>query len=216
MAAGGRRPGIAHHPAGCEQSPSHLHRHFGSRRFPHRRRRQDLEADQSRAKVPVPSSTNARGRLLRSPHGHAPSPTGRALTCSCTRVEESFAAITLANCGRKSGGTCRRISASRLMCMRTAGNHIRHPNQSLSRALSARWQTARISQPQRRPGMGAVDQGPAARELLRQCAARGDGRRFARFVRRLFRHDRRSGIRLRRFRRQLDGNCPRSSGGSIR
>ncbi len=37
---------------------------------------------------------------------------------------------------------------------------------------------------------------PAATGLLRQCAARGDGHRFARFLRRLLRHHRRAGVRF--------------------
>ena len=44
-----RRHGPAHHPARSEQSRAHLHRHLRGRRIPHRRRRQNLEADQSRA-----------------------------------------------------------------------------------------------------------------------------------------------------------------------
>ena len=46
----------------------------------------------------------------------------------------------------------------------------------------------------------------------RECAARRDGGRFARFVRHLFRHDRRPGLCLGRCRRQLDAHRPRSSG----
>ena len=78
-----------------------------------------------------------------------------------------------------------------------AGNHLRRPDQPLSGPLSARRQAARLSQPHRRQRVGAADQGFAARELLRQRAARGDGRRFARFVRHLFRHHRRTGVRAR-------------------
>ena len=42
----------------------------------------------------------------------------------------------------------------------------------------------------------AADQRPAARELLRQRAARRDGGRHARLLRHLFRHHRRPGLRL--------------------
>ena len=61
-----------------------------------------------------------------------------------------------------------------------------------------------------------LTKGSAAKRLLRQRAARRDGRRFARFVRRLFRHHRRPGLRLGRRRRQLDSDRPRSAGGAFR
>ena len=53
----------------------------------------------------------------------------------------------------------------------------------------------------RRQRVGGADQGPAAAGLLRQRAARRDGGRLARLVRRLLRHDRRAGLRLGRRRR---------------
>src|SRR5207244_7438749 len=43
-----------------------------------------------------------------------------------------------------------------------------------------------------------------------------DGRRLARFVRRVFRHHRRSGVPVGRRRRQLGPHCPRSSGRAFR
>ena len=62
----------------------------------------------------------------------------------------------------------------------------------------------------------ALTKGPAAKRLLRQRAARRDGRRFARFVRRVFRHHRRAGLRVGRRRRHLGADRPRSSGRPFR
>jgi len=45
--------GTAHHPARSQQSPEDLHRHLGRGRLPHGRRRQELEAHQSRAEVAI-------------------------------------------------------------------------------------------------------------------------------------------------------------------
>ena len=60
-----------------------------------------------------------------------------------------------------------------------------------------------------------LDQRPAAIELLRQRSARRDGGRFARILRRLFRHDGRSSLRFSRCRRHLDADRPRSSAGAF-
>ncbi len=51
-------------------------------------------------------------------------------------------------------------------------------------------------------GLGALTNGLPQERLLRQRAARRDGRRHARFLRRLLRHHRRPGLRLARRRRQ--------------
>ncbi len=93
-----------------------------------------------------------------------------------------------------------------------AGNHLRRPDQERLGALSARGQAARLPQPHGRKRVGGAHERPAATRLLRQRAARRDGRRFARFVRRLFRHHRRAGVRVGRCRRQLGSDRPRSSG----
>ena len=62
----------------------------------------------------------------------------------------------------------------------------------------------------------ALTNGLPQERLLRQRAARRDGRRLARFVRRLFRHHRRAGVRLGRRRRQLGAHRPGSSGRAVR
>ena len=55
----------------------------------------------------------------------------------------------------------------------------------------------------------------AAERLLRQRAARRDGRRLARFLRRVLRHHRRAGVRVGRRWRQLDAYRPGSSGRAV-
>src|SRR6184192_1402770 len=74
----------------------------------------------------------------------------------------------------------------------------------------------RVYQPHGRSRVGGADQRAPAARLLRQRAARRDGRRRARSVRRLLRHHRRAGVRLGRWRRPLDPHRPRSSGRAIR
>src|ERR1700683_61527 len=59
--------------------------------------------------------------------------------------------------------------------------------------------------------MGAADERAAAEQLLRQRAARRHGCRYARFLRRLFRHNGRTGVRFERFRRQLGAHCESSA-----
>src|SRR6185503_17360999 len=59
--------------------------------------------------------------------------------------------------------------------------------------------------------MGGADEWASAKQLLRKCAARCDGRRFARLVRDLLRHKRRPGIRILGCRRQLGSNRAGSS-----
>ena len=85
------------------------------------------------------------------------------------------------------------------------------PDQERRRALSSRRQAARLSQPHRRQRVGGADQGLAAGQLLRQCAARRHGRRSARLLRRLLWHHRRSGLLVGRCGRQLDADRPRPS-----
>ena len=73
---------------------------------------------------------------------------------------------------------------------------LRCPHQERLRALPARRQTARLPEPDGRQRVGGIDERIAATRLLRQRAARCDGRRLAGLVRRLFRYDRRTGVRL--------------------
>src|SRR6185295_17086783 len=63
--------------------------------------------------------------------------------------------------------------------------------------------------------MGSAHERPPAERLLREYSARRDGRRFARQMRNLFRHDRRAGLRLRRWRGFLERNRSRLTRGSL-
>ena len=75
------------------------------------------------------------------------------------------------------------------------------PIKSDSVALPAGREVARVSQQDRRQRMGTAHERSAAEGLLRERAARRDGGGFAGSVRRVFRHDRRTGLLLRRRRR---------------
>jgi hypothetical protein len=55
----------------------------------------------------------------------------------------------------------------------------------------------------------------SAEPLLRQCAARRDGRRLARLLRRVLRHHRGSGLRVGRRRRQLGADRPGPAGRAV-
>ena len=82
LAAGRRRHVPAHDPARPDQPRADLHRHLGGGRVPHRRRRQDLEADQPRPAVRSTSPT----RRPRSATASTASPcTRRARTCCSCR-----------------------------------------------------------------------------------------------------------------------------------
>ena len=79
LAAGRRRDVPAHDPPRPERSRAHLRRHLGRGRVPHRRRRQDLAADQPRPAVRRHPRPERRGRPLRPPHRDAPVAPGRAV-----------------------------------------------------------------------------------------------------------------------------------------
>src|ERR1041385_6788010 len=64
--------------------------------------------------------------------------------------------------------------------------------------------------------MGGADERSAPEGLLCQRPPRRDGGRFARFVRNLFRNDRRSGVLLARCRRHVEADRARSAGGFVR
>ena len=82
MAAGRGRHGPAHDTSGSKRSKADVHRHLSGRRVSHRRRRHDVEADQSRAQVRIHSRSGCRGGALCSSHGAC---TRRARTCCSCR-----------------------------------------------------------------------------------------------------------------------------------
>src|SRR5689334_18641520 len=63
--------------------------------------------------------------------------------------------------------------------------------------------------------MGTAYQRPSSKRLLRQYSARCDGGRFARLMRHLLRHDRRTGLRVAGRRRELERNRSRPSLGTL-
>ena len=82
LAAGRRRHVPAHHPSRSERSRADLHRHLGRGRFPHRRRRQDLEAHQPGPAVAI----HSRSRTPKSATACTASRcTRRARTCCSCR-----------------------------------------------------------------------------------------------------------------------------------
>src|SRR3982074_1266572 len=103
---------------------------------------------------------------------------------------------------------------NRHSCAR-AGDDLRRSDQERFRTFPARWQTARLSQPDRRKRVGRTDERSAATRLLRECVARRDDGRFPRFVRRLFRNDGRTGLWFVKCRRYMERDCARSSRGSF-
>ncbi len=62
-----------------QRPESNLHRDLRGRRLPHRRRRQDLEADQQGPLLKVHSRPNRRDRTLRASRRHEPEASGRTL-----------------------------------------------------------------------------------------------------------------------------------------
>ncbi len=70
VAAGGGRNVSAHGDSRSERPEENLRCHLGRGRFPHRRWRGDVEADQSRAVLEVHSRSDGRGWPLRAPRGH--------------------------------------------------------------------------------------------------------------------------------------------------
>ena len=72
MAARRRWNVPAHHHSRSGRPRPDFHCHLRGGRFPHRRRRQDVEADQPGTAFPIHPRPDCRGRTLRSPHRDAP------------------------------------------------------------------------------------------------------------------------------------------------
>ena len=193
---------------------AHLHRHLRRRRLPHRRRRQDLEADQPRPAVAVHPRSRRRGRPLRPPHR------------ACTRrgpdvlfMQKHWDVMRSDDAGDNwhevSGNLPTDFGFPIDVHAHEPETIYVVPIKSDSRALPARRQAPRLPQPHRRQRVGAAHQGPAAGGLLRQRPARRDVRRLARPLRHLLRHHRRPGLRLARRRRQLGADRPRPAGRAL-
>ena len=79
LAAGRGRHVPAYHYSRSQESAADLDRHFGRGRVSHRRRRQDVEADQPRTEIAIHSRPGCRGRPLRSSHCDESEAAGSAL-----------------------------------------------------------------------------------------------------------------------------------------
>ena len=91
------------------------------------------------------------------------------------------------------------------------------PIKSDSRALSARRASCASTAVARAETSGKpLTKGLPQKQLLRQRTSRCHGRGFTRFLRRVFRHHRRAGVRVGRCRRQLDAHCFPFTGGGFR
>src|SRR3989475_13143006 len=68
MAAGRGRLVSAHHHSRSQQSAADLDCHLGGGRLPHRRWREELEADQTRTALAIYPGSRCGGRPLRAPY----------------------------------------------------------------------------------------------------------------------------------------------------
>ena len=200
LAAGRRRDVPAHDPAGSERSRADLHRDLGRGRLPNRRRRQDVAADQPRPAVRSTSPTRRPRSATASTGSRC---TRRVRTCcSCRSTGTSCAATTPASRGTRSAATCRPTSGSRSTSMRTSRRPSTSSRSRATPSITRSTASCASTAAGRAETSGKpLTEGPAAERLLRQRVARRDGRRLARFVRRVFRHHRRPGVRVGRCRR---------------
>ena len=147
-----RRHVPAHDPSGPERSRTDLHRHLGRGRLPHRRRRQDVAADQPRTAVPTHPRPDGRGRPLRSPHRHAPVASGRAVHAKALGRDAQRRRRRLVARGQRQLADRLRLRDRRSRAR--AGDDLRRADQERLGALSARGQAARLPQPHGRTTSG--------------------------------------------------------------
>ena len=135
-----------------------LHRHLGGRRVPHRRRRQDLAADQPRPALGADPGPDRRGRPLRPPHRDAPVAPRRAVHAEALgRHAQRRRRRVLARGERQ---PAERLRLPDRRPRPRAGDDLRRPDQERLGALPARGQAARLPQPDRRQRVGGAH--PAA------------------------------------------------------
>ena len=110
LAAGCRWHVPAHDRGQPGRRPADLGGDLGGRRVPHRRRRGDVVSPRTRgcirARFPIPTPSSGTACTASPCTRRAPT------RCSCRSTGTSCAATTRASRGRRSAGTCRRISAS--------------------------------------------------------------------------------------------------------
>ena len=144
--------------------------------------------------VRADSRPHGRGRPLRAPHRDAPLAPGRAVHAEALGRHAQRRRRRVVARGQREPADRLRVPDRR--ARPRAGDHLRRADQERLGALSARGEAARVPQPDGRGRVGGAHERAAAARLLRQRAARRDGRRLARSVRRLLRHHRRAGVRV--------------------
>ena len=177
---------------------THVYRHLGGRRVSNRRRRQDLEADQSRSSFGIHPRPERRGRPLRAPNRTEPSRPDVLFMQKHWDVMRSDDA----------GDNWHEVSGNLPTDFGFAIDvHAHEPDTIFVVPIKSDAEHFPLDGKLRvyRTKTGGNDWEPltqrfAAKRLLRQRPARRDGRRFARFVRDLLRYDGRPGVRVRRFR----------------
>ena len=180
------------------ESEANLHRHLGRGRVSHRRRRKNVEADQSagctRNTFRIRTRKSAIACIASRCIRRGPNTLFMQKHWDVMRSDDAGGSVAV-----KSAAICRAISDFRSTCMRTSRKRFTScRSRAIRSIIRPNGKVARLSQPHRRQRMGSADERSAARELLRERAARRDVRRFARSVRHLFRHHRRPGLWLAR------------------
>src|SRR5256712_757380 len=166
-----------------------------------------LEADQPGPGLAVHPRPEGRNRPLRAPHRAAPLAPQRAVHAEALGRDAVGRRRRLVAGGERQPAHRLRVRDRR--ARPRAGDHLRRPHQERLRALRAGRQAARVPQPKGGQRVGTAHEGIAATGLLPVRAARCHGRRLARAVRGVFRHDRRAGVRPRRHGRQLGAHPAR-------
>ena len=185
----------AHDPARPARPRPDARRDLGGRRVPHRRRRRDLAADQR-------GPASARASRTRTPRSATASTSWPCTPTGPTPLfmQKHWDVMRTDDGGEHwhevSGNLPTDFGFADRRARPRAGDRLRRADHQRRRALPAGGQAARLPQPHRRGRVGAADEGTAAGALLRQRAARRDGGRRARLVRRLLRDDRRAGLRV--------------------
>ena len=143
------------------QPRADLHRHLGGGRLPHRRRRQDVAADQpaacSREYIPDPNAEV--GHCVHRIAMH-PSRPERAVHAEALGRHAQRRRRRLVARGQRQPADRLRLRDRRARAR--AGDDLRRADQERLGALSARRQAARLPQPHRRQRVGGAHQRPAA------------------------------------------------------
>ena len=213
LAAGRGRYVPAHDPARSEETGADFHCDLGGGGVPHRRWRQDLEADQQGAGVAIHSRipTAEVGHCVHRIAMHPSKP-------DTLFMQKHWDVMRTDDAGdhwTKSAATCRRISDLRSMCTRTSRRRFTWCRSRATRSIFRWTGSCACIAAERRQRMGGAYERSAAEGLLRERAARCDGGGLAGQVRRVFRHHGRAGVLLAGWRRYLEADRARFAGGAF-